>query len=1156
MDKNQLIIQNLEIRKMPGFERGMKRYSDFSPQINIIAGPNASGKSTTARAIQKLIWQRNTARMNLEGDLRVNGEPWGVRIDSNFKQVQRSGIDDELRGLPAAESSDRYMLALHELILDEGGDLAQKIIRESIGGVDLDKAAADRNYSSSVKTTGIGEYKAYKRATNTVLEQNRIQRDLKKESLELVILQEKKEEAEQAALKKELYQDLINYLKAEEVFGRANALLEEFPEVMENVRGDEAERVESLEKEMLSAKRSISNSKENLESLQTDLEKLDLPKEGIPATEIDELELRTEAIKELERGLSEQKEKRDALDSRKTKILDSIGKDINTDDWDGLNLDEIGSLDQFLQDAHTTASRSNYWSTVLIELENQLLEPVADRETLNQAVKHLSLWLKETEENKGLPGWILISIALASGLTALVSYFWWPGSLIGAAIVLTIALYGILAGRSSNRSHRTELREEDFKNTGLTAPEEWNPETVQQRLDELLESLKEAHSQERIRQEKESAEKKLRELSGNISELKDSRERLKDRLKALPELPFDDPENDNKLYWFLVRVLEWHEADDEQQDVDASLKDLRERYDEQLRRANAIIRPYRAANITDYATAHAQVKELKRLEDQRQKAFGQIEIEQKAISTASQSLETRQEEQNKIFQRLGTEPEDRNRVLELSRGLEEYQKAKNEFGFAEKDLQQKERKLKADPLFEKLQIKPELIALDEAELLRNQFEKQASGLDDIQDKMSRIDERVKEAKRGHSLEDKLRAKDEALENLQVKYEQNLESLTGNLIVNRLREEMRESNRPKVFKRANRLFNRITKGQYEIGIDESDDATFVAYDTVKNEGLELDQLSSGTRIQLLLSVRLAFVEMQEPALKLPILADELLANSDDQRARAIIEALIEISREGRQVFYFTAQADEVGKWKSVMENWDGVDLKEFYISDEDFEGSDPLFKVNSKPFDLMRKVPQPDGMGHDSYGEKLKRPVFNLTVHEPESLHLWYLIEDPELLSECLKLGVDRWGKLNSFLNHGGVIDDLSKDNVEEMRKKIDLLGRYQQLYRRGRSQPIKRHALEDSGAVSPTFIDSVSAKLTEVSGDPGALLEALNNSEVSGFRSSKTDELEEYLINNGYIDTREPLTQEEIEIQLQAYLSNLELTREEAERFLKRVNEN
>jgi len=142
MDKNQLIIQNLEIRKMPGFERGMKRYSDFSPQINIIAGPNASGKSTTARAIQKLIWQRNTARMNLEGDLRVNGEPWGVRIDSNFKQVQRSGIDDELRGLPAAESSDRYMLALHELILDEGGDLAQKIIRESIGGVDLDKAAS------------------------------------------------------------------------------------------------------------------------------------------------------------------------------------------------------------------------------------------------------------------------------------------------------------------------------------------------------------------------------------------------------------------------------------------------------------------------------------------------------------------------------------------------------------------------------------------------------------------------------------------------------------------------------------------------------------------------------------------------------------------------------------------------------------------------------------------------------------------------------------------------------------------------------------------------------------------------------------------------------------------------------------------------------
>ena len=145
-----------------------------------------------------------------------------------------------------------------------------------------------------------------------------------------------------------------------------------------------------------------------------------------------------------------------------------------------------------------------------------------------------------------------------------------------------------------------------------------------------------------------------------------------------------------------------------------------------------------------------------------------------------------------------------------------------------------------------------------------------------------------------------------MEGLKQLYDDNLSSITGQLLVDTLKEQMREQNRPKVFKEANRLFNRITKGRYELEIDEKDGPDFRAYDTVEKIGRGLDELSSGTRIQLLMAVRLAFVETQESAVRLPILADELLANSDDVRAQAIIEALTEISREGRQIFYFTAQ----------------------------------------------------------------------------------------------------------------------------------------------------------------------------------------------------------------------------------------------------------
>ena len=49
------------------------------------------------------------------------------------------------------------------------------------------------------------------------------------------------------------------------------------------------------------------------------------------------------------------------------------------------------------------------------------------------------------------------------------------------------------------------------------------------------------------------------------------------------------------------------------------------------------------------------------------------------------------------------------------------------------------------------------------------------------------------------------------------------------------------------------------------------------------------------------------------------------------------------------------------------------------------------------------------------------------------------------------------------------------------------------------------------------------------------------------------DELEVYLINEGYIDTQEPFSREEIQIRIQAYISNLEISREEAEIFLGRL---
>jgi uncharacterized protein YhaN len=112
----------------------------------------------------------------------------------------------------------------------------------------------------------------------------------------------------------------------------------------------------------------------------------------------------------------------------------------------------------------------------------------------------------------------------------------------------------------------------------------------------------------------------------------------------------------------------------------------------------------------------------------------------------------------------------------------------------------------------------------------------------------------------------------------------------------------------VFRKARDLFTDFTAGSFRLEIDEGVKPSFRAVETSSGRGVGLDQLSSGTRVQLLMAVRLAFIEEMESGHQLPLILDEILGNTDDLRASAIIDATIEICRLGRQVIYFTAQHD--------------------------------------------------------------------------------------------------------------------------------------------------------------------------------------------------------------------------------------------------------
>lgn len=117
----------------------------------------------------------------------------------------------------------------------------------------------------------------------------------------------------------------------------------------------------------------------------------------------------------------------------------------------------------------------------------------------------------------------------------------------------------------------------------------------------------------------------------------------------------------------------------------------------------------------------------------------------------------------------------------------------------------------------------------------------------------------------------------------------------------------ERHQPRMIEELSALFAALTEGRYRRVYPRlDDDGTFVA---VRADGVEVTpaQLSTGTREQLWLAVRLAYVRQYcDAAEPLPLVLDDVLVNFDAARARATLAVLAEFAKK-TQVLLFTCHA---------------------------------------------------------------------------------------------------------------------------------------------------------------------------------------------------------------------------------------------------------
>jgi uncharacterized protein YhaN len=133
--------------------------------------------------------------------------------------------------------------------------------------------------------------------------------------------------------------------------------------------------------------------------------------------------------------------------------------------------------------------------------------------------------------------------------------------------------------------------------------------------------------------------------------------------------------------------------------------------------------------------------------------------------------------------------------------------------------------------------------------------------------------------------------------------------------------------PEMMLEVSRLFGRMTCDRYVAIHRKLDEHGTLLVESSNGERKEPHQLSRGTREQLYLAIRLAYVHHycreSEP---LPLAMDDVLVNFDDERARSTLEVLLEAAQQ-LQIIFLTCHQNVVNLVSSVSRDVEPMNLSD-------------------------------------------------------------------------------------------------------------------------------------------------------------------------------------------------------------------------------------
>lgn len=1124
--RDALRVAEIEVRRTPGMPSGF-RITGLSPGLNLVYGPNASGKTTTARVIHGLLWPDvlpdGWSRAAFGGALHLGNEQWRIDYDAGHATYQRNGVNaDPLRVAVPDDHRDRYLLSLHDLLREEdaGGPLAEVIVRESAGGYDVPRAIATLGYRASPPRGGrppevVERVRAAQQAVRVTREGYE---HLRREEARLDELRERAQRAMEARDRAALLEQALAYAAARRTLDEARERLATFPEVLARLHGDEDQRLERIEANLTSARQRRAEAEQALQRAEADARETGLMGHELPPGFIERLRGLYAELQDLASEIRQAEAAYQEALTQRTEARRRIDP--------GLTDEQIAALDRDGLDAFVQATSELARVMAAEDAERQLQawvgsgKAVEDLQRLQQGIGLLSQWLRTPapHDEGEQTGAIRAGVAAALLVTAegallglLVHPALWVLAVVGIGLLIVIRRRPVDTDAAAVR----ENIQREFLRLELGRPAAWETEEVEKLFDQLIARLQAAALEHERAQRWAGLAPRRAELAAARLQAEARREGIRQRYGLIVDGDVA------RLALLASNVAAWQRANDEVVTQESARDLSRTRFRDALARLNGEFERFGYSEAADLPSAAGYLEDLAARVERLRQATDQAARARQALEDASHEIARLEDERRALLEPLGLSEDDPRALYEWLRVLDDYRNAVRAVTDAEAVVS-----VSASALAEH----PDLLDAT-AEALRQELHEQqllAAELESITREIGGIERRISEARRQQDLERALAEQDDAMAALRAARERDYALAAGAVLGEFVQERTRDGTRPRVFHRAREIFAGITRGRYHLEFQDESPPAFRATDTGTGIGQSLEELSSATRLQLLMAVRLAFIEEAEHGPRLPLLLDETLGNSDEQRARAIIDATIEICRAGRQVFYFTAQHDEVSKWRAILR--EHPDLPHAVHDLTEIRGLADYERLPlADPVPLRTPVPAPGDMTREEYGRALRVPGIDPLTSHIGGVHLWYLVTDLDTLHRLLEHGIATWGQAENLAARG-VLDSLLDNPVVYQRAaaRARVLAAVLDAVRIGGGKPVDRAVLLDSGAISATFIDRVTDLAREKGGDAKALVTALRDRVIPGFQQRKLDELHTYLAEQGYLDERERLSPEQI----------------------------